>query len=91
MKIGRLDIGDKLILAPMADVTDAPFRITAKEHGAGLTFTQMVSAKGIITNEFYTLRKLVFSRSEKPIGVQLLGKDPELLYSAVKELHAYCF
>ncbi|MGD8777936.1 MAG: tRNA dihydrouridine synthase DusB [Ignavibacteria bacterium] len=89
MKVGRLDIGDKLILAPMADVTDAPFRIIAKEHGAGLTFTQMVSAKGILTNEFYTLRKLAFSRSEKPIGVQLLGKGPELLYGAVKELHRF--
>ncbi len=89
MKIGRLDIGEKLILAPMADVTDTPFRTIAKEHGAGLTFTQMVSAKGIITNEFYTLRKLAFSRSEKPIGVQLLGKDPDILYAATKELHRF--
>lgn len=89
MKIGSLDLGHKLLLAPMADVTDMPFRHIAKEHGVGLTFTQMVSAKGIITNNFDTLRLLVFSRDEKPIGVQILGNKPSVLYEASKELIRY--
>jgi tRNA-dihydrouridine synthase B len=86
MKIGNVDLGHKLILAPMADITDSSFRTIAKKNGAGLTFTQMVSAKGVVNNNFDTLRLLVFSRSEKPIGVQLLGNNPEYLSGAVKEL-----
>ena len=86
MKIGNLDLGRKLLLAPMADVTDSAYRKIAKEFGAGLTFTQMVSAKGVIRNQFETLKRLSFHRSEKPVGVQILGKDPDLIRSAVKDI-----
>lgn len=89
MKLGSLDLGKKLFLAPMADISDAPFRKLAKEFGAGLTFTQMVSAKGVINNDFDSLRLLAFPRSEKPIGVQLLGNDPDLIKNAVKEITRY--
>ncbi|MEW6506678.1 MAG: tRNA dihydrouridine synthase DusB [Bacteroidota bacterium] len=86
MKIGNLDIENKLFLAPMAEVTDSSFRKIAKEFGAGITFTQMVSAHGVINNNFETLRLLSFSRDEKPIGVQILGNEPEILSDAVKEI-----
>lgn len=86
MKIGNLDIEKKLFLAPMAEVTDSSFRKIVKEHGAGVTFTQMVSAQGVITNNFETLRLLSFSRDEKPIGVQVLGNQPDILGEAVKEI-----
>lgn len=86
MKIGGIDLEKRMILAPMAEITDAPFRKIAKEFGAGLTFTQMVSAKGIIENQFNSLRYLAFNKNEKPIGVQLLGNDPHLLHIAVKEI-----
>jgi len=86
MKVGKIDIGEKLFVAPMADVSDHPFRMIAKEFGAGLTFTQMVSAKGVIENDFGTLRRLVFSRNEQPVGVQILGNNPHILKNAVKEL-----
>lgn len=86
MKVGNLEIGSKLFLAPMAEVTDSSFRKICKEHGAGLTFTQMVSAEGVIRNNFETLRHFSFSRSEKPIGVQVLGNHPEILYEAAKEI-----
>lgn len=89
MKIGNLDLGHRLFVAPMADVSDAPFRKICKEFGAGLTFTPMVSAKGIVENEFRSLRIFSFARNEKPIGVQLLGNKPEYLSSAVKELQRY--
>lgn len=86
MKIGNLDIGTKLFLAPMAEITDGSFRKICKEEGAGITFTQMVSADGVVKNNFETLRLLSFSRSEKPIGVQLLGNDPGILGEATKEI-----
>ncbi|HEX2866226.1 MAG TPA: tRNA dihydrouridine synthase DusB [Ignavibacteriales bacterium] len=89
MKIGNLDIGKKAILAPMAEVTDAPFRQICREYGAGLTFTQMVSAKGVVENAFATLKVLAFSQSEKPIGVQLLGSDPEYIGKAIHELKSF--
>jgi len=86
MKIGNLDIGKKLFLAPMAEVTDSSFRKICKEHGTGFTFTQMVSALGVINNNFETLRLFSFSRTEKPIGVQILGNDPVIIGEAVKEI-----
>lgn len=79
-------MGRRAILAPMAEVTDAPFRQICREYGAGLTFTQMVSAKGVIENSFATLKVLAFSRQEKPIGVQFLGNDPEYLGKAIQEI-----
>ncbi len=86
MKIDSLDLGHKLLVAPMADVSDAPFRKISKKHGAGLTFTQMVSADGVVKNNFDTLRLYSFGRDEKPIGVQLLGRDPAIIGEAVSEL-----
>lgn len=86
MKIGNLDLGNKLLLAPMAEVSDAPFRKISKQFGAGLTFTQMVSAEGVAKNNFNTLKLLSFGRDEKPIGAQLLGNDPEWVYSATNEI-----
>ena len=86
MLVGHIDIGKKLFLAPMAEVTDSSFRKICKEHGAGLTFTQMVSAEGVIKNNFETLRLYSFNRTEKPIGVQVLGNNPEILGEAAKEI-----
>jgi tRNA-dihydrouridine synthase B len=86
MKIGKLDLGKGAILGPMAEITDAPFRNICKEEGASLTFTQMVSAEGIVKNSFNSLRFLAFSRNEKPVGVQLLGNKEEYLKRAAEEL-----
>ena len=86
VKFGNIDLASNIFLAPMAEITDYAFRTSAKKYGAGLTFTQMVSAEGVIKNNFNTLRMLTFSRSEKPIGVQLLGNDPEIIGRAVKEV-----
>lgn len=86
MQIGNLDIGKKLIVAPMADVTNAPFRMMMKKFGAGLTFTPMFSADGVVNDNFKTLRMLSFARSENPVGVQLLGNDPKIISKAIKEI-----
>ncbi|HEX2982574.1 MAG TPA: tRNA dihydrouridine synthase DusB [Ignavibacteriales bacterium] len=86
MKVGELELSGRAILAPMAEVTDAPFRTICKENGAGLTFTQMVSAEGVFKNSFGTLKYLSFSKNEKPIGVQLLGNNPDYIFKAIKDL-----
>ena len=86
MKIGKLDVLNNAFLAPMAEVTDYSFRTIAKKYDCGLTFTQMVSAEGVIKNNFNTLRMLTFNRSEKPIGVQLLGNDSSVIGRAVREI-----
>ncbi len=86
MKLAGIDFGKRLILAPMAEITDGAFRKISKKFGCGLTFTQMVSAEGILNNNFNTLRYLAFSQDEKPIGVQILGNDPAILSAAVREL-----
>lgn len=89
MNIGRLNIGNGMLLAPMAEVTDAPFRKISKQFGAALTFTQMVSADGVVKRNFITSRYLSFGRDEKPIGVQVLGNDPKTLKAAVKEINKF--
>ncbi|MBN2572852.1 MAG: tRNA-dihydrouridine synthase [Ignavibacteriales bacterium] len=89
MSIQNLNLQDKLILAPMADITDSSFRTIAREYGAGLTYTQMVSAKGVVENDFNTLRYLAFQRSEKPIAVQLITNDPVVVSEAIDEIIKY--
>ena len=89
LNVGNLRLDKRAILSPMAEVTDAPLRQICREYGAGLTFTQMVSARGIIDNSFESLRALAFSRDEKPIGVQLITDEPEYLRKAIKEIKPY--
>jgi len=86
VQIGNLEIKSNAILSPMAEITDFAFRKIAKEYGAGLTYTQMVSAEGIAKGDFNTLKLLTFSKDETPVGVQLLGNNSEILVAAVKEL-----
>jgi tRNA-dihydrouridine synthase B len=82
----KLNIDGKLIAAPMADISDSPFRIISKKFGAAMTFTQMVSAEGILKNNFTSLRYLTFAREERPVAVQILGNDPGIIRETVKEI-----
>lgn len=77
--IGTIDITDKLILAPMAGVTDLPFRLLCKEQGCDILYTEMVSAKAIYYKNKNTEPLLALDQRENPIGVQLFGSDPELM------------
>ncbi len=86
MSILSENFNNKIIIAPLADVSDAPFRKINKMFGADLTFTQMVSAKGAISNQFDSLRYLVFAREEKPIGVQILGNDPIVIEDFISQI-----
>ncbi|MCI6887129.1 MAG: tRNA dihydrouridine synthase DusB [Lachnospiraceae bacterium] len=79
LKIGNVELENNLILAPMAGVTDQPFRILCREQGCGLLYTEMVSAKAILYKNRNTRELLEVCGEERPIAVQLFGSDPEIV------------
>lgn len=89
MKDVRLD--NNIILAPMAGVTDLPFRILCKEQGCGLMCTEMVSAKAIYYNNRNTKELLKYDNREGDVAVQLFGSDPELMAAMAEKLAEYPF
>lgn len=79
MKIGTVTLDNNIILAPMAGVTDLPFRLLCKEQGVGMTCTEMVSAKAISFHNKNTEALLETSRQERPVSLQLFGSDPDII------------
>tara|TARA_Y100000996_G_C22481487_1_gene626361 strand:+ start:150 stop:1133 length:984 start_codon:yes stop_codon:yes gene_type:complete len=77
LEIGNLKLETPLLLAPMAGITDHPFRVICKEFGASIVYTEFVSANGIIRENQRTLDLIKFTDDERPIGVQIFGEDPE--------------
>jgi len=84
MKIGNLNISNPLFLAPMAGITDQPYRILCREMGAGVVYTEFVSANGIIRENLKTLELMKFTDDERPIGVQLFGENPDVVGKSAK-------
>ena len=82
--IGNLKIKSPLFLAPMAGVTDHPFRLICKKFGAGVVYTEFVSANGIIRENIKTLEMMKFSEEERPLGIQIFGDDPEIVGKSAK-------
>ena len=74
-----IELKDKLILAPMAGVTDQPFRLLCKEQGCDILYTEMVSAKAILYKNKNTEPLMAYQKGEHPIGLQLFGSDPEIM------------
>ncbi|MBE5910542.1 tRNA dihydrouridine synthase DusB [Pseudobutyrivibrio sp.] len=79
LQIGNVTLDNNLILAPMAGVTDLPFRLLCKEQGAALCCMEMVSAKGILYNNKNTESLLTVDERERPVSLQLFGSDPEIM------------
>lgn len=86
MKIGNVTIGGKLVLGPMAGVTDLPFRMLCKEQGADLIYTEMVSAKGIMYGNKNTNVLLEVEEQERPVALQLFGSDPKIMSEQAKRI-----
>ena len=86
MKIGNVNIDNNVVLAPMAGVTDLPFRLLCKEMGCGLLYTEMVSAKAILYNNKNTEALLEVTPQENPISVQLFGSDPQIMADIAKRI-----
>lgn len=79
LKIGNLKLPSNIVLAPMAGITDLPFRILCKEYGCPMTYTEMVSAKGLYYGSEKTEEMLMMHREERPIGVQIFGREPDIM------------
>lgn len=82
LRIGNVEVDNNLILAPMAGVTDLPFRLLCREQGCGLLYTEMVSAKAILYQNKNTFALLKMEPSEHPIALQLFGSEPEVMAEA---------
>ncbi len=84
MQIGNLKIDTPILLAPMAGVTDYSFRILCKEMGAGVVYSEFVSAHGIIRENEKTLDMIRFTEMERPIGIQIFGDSPDVMAKAAR-------
>jgi tRNA-dihydrouridine synthase B len=86
MKIDRVAFDSPFVLAPLAGVSDSPFRQLAREQGAGAVYTEMVSADGLVRGGRATFDYIAFEPQERPIGVQLFGSDPAIMADATRVL-----
>ncbi|MGK2904749.1 MAG: tRNA dihydrouridine synthase DusB [Desulfuromonadales bacterium] len=86
MKIGALTLKNPIISAPMAGISDLPYRLIMKRHGAALVFTEMISANGLFFNGKVSREMLESRAEEHPLGVQLFGEEPVRLAEAVKQV-----
>lgn len=86
LQIGNVILENNLILAPMAGVTDLPFRLLCKEQGAGLLCMEMVSAKAILYKNKNTEELLTIDEREKPVSLQLFGSDPDIISEIAKQI-----
>jgi tRNA-dihydrouridine synthase B len=82
MQIGKLKLANPVILAPMAGVTDLPFRLLAKEMGCGLVYSEMVSDKGLIYDNVHTKKLLAIDERERPVALQIFGSEPDSMGQA---------
>ena len=86
LQIGNVTLENNLILAPMAGVTDLPFRLLCKEQGAGLLCMEMVSAKAILYKNRNTEELLTIDKRENPVSLQLFGSDPDIMSEIAKQI-----
>lgn len=85
MKIGSLDLGHQpLLLAPMEDVTDSPFRSICRSRGASIVYTEFISSEAIIRDSDSAMHKMDFKEEERPFGVQIFGGREEAMEGAAK-------
>ncbi len=85
VKIGNIDLGDfPLLLAPMEDVSDPPFRALCKRHGADVMYTEFISSEGLIRDAVKSTQKLDFFDYERPLAIQIFGHDIESMKQTTK-------
>lgn len=89
LTIGSLQLDNNLILAPMAGLTNLPMRVLARECGAALTFTEMVSVNGLVREGKKTFDLLRRSPEDRPLGIQIFGDDPALLAEGARLVEPY--
>jgi len=89
LKIGSLELADNLLLAPMAGITNLQVRLLAREQGAALCFTEMVSVNGLVRDGRKSFELMRSCKEDRPLGVQLFGDDPQLLAEGARLSGSY--
>ncbi len=89
MKIGNLTIEDKLLLAPLAGISNRAFRMLARKYGAAMCYTEMISSEAIVRNQRKTFAMIDIAPDEHPVGIQLFGSAPDSLAKAVRKVQEF--
>ena len=89
MKIGNVNLDNRVFLSPMAGVTDLPFRLICKEQDCGMLYTEMVNSKALCYDDKNTKKMLNIEYEEHPVAIQIFGSDPEYMGGAAKILNSY--
>ena len=90
VRIGDVELGGRLFLAPMAGVTDAAFRLLCRKHGAALCTTEMISSKALMYQDAKTRELLVQPEGDAPLAVQIFGSDPVCMAEAAQKVREIC-
>ena len=85
LRVGSIELNTNVVLAPMAGVTDLTYRTICKEMGAGLVYTEMVSAKGLYYKDAKTEQLMKISEKNKPVSLQIFGSDPDIMSFVVEK------
>jgi tRNA-dihydrouridine synthase len=89
VKIGEIELGSfPLLLAPMEDVSDPPFRALCKENGSDVVYTEFISSEGLIRDAAKSLKKLDIYEKERPVGIQIFGANMESMLRSVEIVEA---
>ncbi len=86
MRIGNFETNGNVFLAPMAGITDLPFRLICKQYNASLLYTEMINAKAVCYEDKNTFEMLMVEEKEKPVAVQIFGNEPEFMINATRIL-----
>ena len=86
LEIGNVKLKNNIILAPMAGITDLPFRLICKKYNPGLMYTEMVSSRAICYDDEKTLKMIEIDKAERPTAIQIFGNDPKMMGEAAKKL-----
>lgn len=89
MKIGNLELKNKVFLSPMAGVTDLPFRLICKEQGCGLLYTEMINGKALCYDDENTKKMIKIEEEEHPVAVQIFGSEPDFMGRAAEIMNDY--
>ncbi|HYW35169.1 MAG TPA: tRNA dihydrouridine synthase DusB [Balneolaceae bacterium] len=85
MKIGSIDLGNKpLLLAPMEDVSDSPFRLMCRRKGANVVYTEFISSEAVVRDTNHAIQKMEYDDEERPFGIQIFGAHEEAMEGAAK-------
>jgi tRNA-dihydrouridine synthase B len=88
LQIGNIKIPSRCVLAPLAGISDLPFRIINREHGCEFAYTEMISARSLVYDSRKTVQMMMTSEKDVPLGLQLLGSDPDVLAEATEIVNA---